>query len=128
MKARFAHWSSDTVMIVTGVGNTSGNTNTRNSNNRRDGEPDAMQGNDFGLSYARQERPFHLEVEAEVLAQSTNNSPKPKANVSRLMGFRTLGRREDGWWSWESWPKMCSAKLATSLFLLRTSLDSMATD
>ena len=71
MKASFARRSTDSVMIVTGVGNTCGNTNIQysNSNNRRDGEP--VQADKFDRSYARQEWPSHLEVEAEVIVQST---------------------------------------------------------
>ena len=69
-------------MIVAGVGNTCGSTNTQysnskdtsrsvlgNSNNRRDGEP--AQADKFDHTHARQERPSPLEVEAEVVVQST---------------------------------------------------------
>ena len=72
MKARFARRSTDTAMILAGVGNICSNTNTQysNSNNRQDGKP--VQADDFDHSYDRQE------VEAEVVVQSSRNSLRPK--------------------------------------------------
>ena len=67
-----------------------------------------MQADDFDYSYARQEQPSHLEVEAEVVAQSTSNSLRPKPRKASNVtsnglsdSWKTIGLlyREAGWFA-----------------------------